>query len=121
MQWMLMLLSLLHSQQREQVIEVDLIELNHCYTDRLCYTQVIAYEWSPDYRRHHVRAWRLIQDEMCDIQMRDGAYFIPWQLGGGKSAMVTSKSFIETTTPASRDPERLNRKLLSEDLRRPLR
>lgn len=93
---------------------VDLIELNHFYSDdgELKYTQIIAYEWSPDYRRHHVQSWYLA-DKMCHTpHVRGGMWHAPG---------MRSEAFRETWT--FYDPERKNKELFDERnrLRVPIR
>lgn len=46
---------------------VDLIEINHyepCGEHR--FTQVIAWEWLPEYRTYHVQDWKIIDDWHVD-------------------------------------------------------
>jgi hypothetical protein len=41
----------------------DLIELNHCYHEsgeELRFTQVVIWDWSPDYRRYEPRRWKIV-------------------------------------------------------------
>lgn len=58
---------------------VDLIELNHYYgpAGDLQYAQVIAYEWSPDYRRYHVRGWFLVKELCHKPYARGGVWYVP--------------------------------------------
>ncbi len=58
---------------RDVTETVDLIELNHFYDDlgRHAYDQVIFYEWSPDYRRFHVIAWCLVENDLSRMPTRN--------------------------------------------------
>lgn len=102
---------------------VDLIELNHFYDDlgRHAYDQVILYEWSPDYRRHHVIAWMLL-DESSEIgkfpQKEQGSrdWIVKWYDRDAKTKrIVRSKLYRETWSQV--DPERENKQLFDEKYR----
>ena len=100
---------------------VDLIELNHYYDDlgRHAYDQIIFYEWSSEYRRFHVIAWCLVEEDLMRLPTRDHArkaYSVRWQdRDSKKMRTVWSKHYRETWTQS--DPERDNKKLMDEKYR----
>lgn len=106
---------------RDATESVDLIELNHFYDDlgRHAYDQVIFYEWSPDYRRFHVIAWCLVENDLSRLPTRNphnGEYFVRWHDRDAKVRReVRSKLYRETWSQV--DPERINKKLLDEKYR----
>ena len=106
---------------RELVQSVDLIELNHFYDDlgRHAYDQVIFYEWSPDYRRYHVVAWCLVEDNLSRMPTLDHdrrQYSVRWYDKDARvQRVVWSPMFRETWSTT--DPERANKKLLDEKYR----
>jgi hypothetical protein len=97
---------------------VDLIELNHFYDDlgRHAYDQVIFYEWSPDYRRFHVIAWCLVENDLSRMPTRNpgnGEYVVRWYDRDAKTPReVHSPLYRETWSQV--DPERVNKKWLDE-------
>lgn len=100
---------------------VDLIELNHFYNDDgHAYDQIIFYERSPDYRRYHVIAWKLIEDDTLLLPIKqNNIYTVTWfDTEHHVLRRVSSKVFNETWTKV--DPERINKKLLEEKDRTPL-
>lgn len=100
---------------------VDLIELNHYYDDsgRHAYDQIIFYEWSPDYRRYHVIAWCLVENDLDRMPTYDShseLHRVSWQDRDLKlRRTVSSKLYRETWSQT--DPERANKKLLEEKYR----
>ena len=108
-------------QQDELTQRVDLIELNHFYDDlgRHAYDQVIFYEWSPDYRRYHVVAWCLIEDNLSRMPTRlhqSESYVVRWfDRDSNRNRSVWSNMFRETWSQV--DPERANKKLMDEKYR----
>jgi hypothetical protein len=101
---------------------VDLIELNHFVDEdgREVFQQVIFYDWSPLHRRFHVRAWRLVkhQSQIPTRHWNPGRYECTWH-DDGVLRKVWSPKLRETWS--QQDPERVNRSLLPEDQRIPLR
>ncbi len=101
---------------------VDLIELNHFVDQdgREVFRQVLFYDWSPSHRRYVVRAWRLVKNESLIPRRRwsPPRYECLWH-DDGLLRQVTAPAFRETWT--QHDPERVNRKLVSEEDRVPLR
>jgi hypothetical protein len=100
---------------------VDLIELNHFIDQdgREVFRQVLFYDWSPRHRRYIVRAWRLVKNDSLLPRRRwsPPVYECLWH-DDGLLRHVTAPAFRETWT--QHDPERTNRKLVSEDDRIPL-
>ena len=77
------LTSLSGAGSRDLTERVDLIELNHFYDDlgRNMYDQVIFYEWSPDYRRYHVIAWCLVENDLSRMPSKvvgSDDYVVRW-------------------------------------------
>lgn len=110
---------------RDVTEKVDLIELNHFYDDlgRHAYDQVIFYDWSPDYRRFHVIAWCLVENDVSRMPTRNpgnGEYSVRWYDRDAKVRReVRSPLYRETWSQV--DPERDNKKLLDEKYRSSLR
>jgi hypothetical protein len=88
----------------------DLIEINHYMPE--CgngFTQLIAWDWCPQYHRWHAQQWLIVRD---------------WQRAGrvvscegdGTSVRVSARLFRETW--AKDDPERENQKLFPINERR---
>jgi hypothetical protein len=100
---------------------VDLMELNHRYDDqgRHCYDQIIFYEWSPDYRRYHVVAWRLLdstQSKMPSFSHTRNRYEVGmYNRDLIQFHQIWSPMFRETWSTS--DPERANKELLDEKYR----
>jgi hypothetical protein len=100
---------------------VDLIELNHCYDDlgRHTFDQIIFYQWSPDYRRFHVIAWCLVENDLSRMPTKVPGgedYVVNWYDRDARvQRQVRSNTYRETWTQS--DPERLNRKFLNEKYR----
>ncbi len=106
---------------RDVTETVDLIELNHFYDDlgRHAYDQVIFYEWSPDYRRFHVIAWCLVENDLSRMPTRNpknGEYVVRWNDRDAKVHRVV-RSALYRETWSQVDPERVNKKLLDEKYR----
>ena len=96
-------------------------KLNHFYDDlgRHAYDQVIFYEWSPDYRRFHVIAWCLVENDTSRIPIREAGsrdYVTRWYDRDSKiQREVRSKLYRETWSQV--DPERANKRLIEEKYR----
>lgn len=110
------------SRSSEVYERVDLIELNHHHDDlgRHAFDQVIFYEWSPDYRRFHVIAWFLVEDQFTRLprKLSNGDYVVKWQDHDAQVRReIHSRLFRETETSSQVDPERVNKKLFDEKLR----
>ena len=97
---------------------VDLIELNHFYDDRgrHAFDQIIFYEWSPDFRRFHVIAWSLIDDDLHRMPTRapgSDETIVNWfDRDARVYRQIRSKLYRETWGRV--DPERANKKLMEE-------
>ncbi len=106
---------------REVSDRVDLIELNHFYDDlgRHAFDQVIFYEWSPDFRRFHVIAWSLVENDLARLPKKlpgSGDYSVKWYDRDSKiQREVRAKLYRETWGQV--DPERANKKLIDEKYR----
>lgn len=96
---------------------VDLIELNHYRPADGCqvFDQLIFWEWSPDYRRYHAMGW-VIVDQPTQLPAKDAQGYAVRVNRFGRDYIVRSAKYRETTT--QNDPERVNLRLLREDLRR---
>jgi hypothetical protein len=107
--------------ESEVTQRVDLIELNHFYDDlgRHAYDQVIFYEWSPDYRRYHVVAWSLLENDLARMPVHDShrnEYVVRWyDRDEHIRRSVWSRMYRETWSQT--DPERANKKLMEEKYR----
>ncbi len=103
-------------------ITYAIIELNHRYDefDRHCYDQVLMWDWNAEYRRHDVQAWFLLNaNGLHERPRRVGEFYIVDIVRDGKSYRIKSKLFRETWT--YNDPERDNKNLTDEKLRRGLK
>jgi hypothetical protein len=109
------------SRSRDLTERVDLIELNHFYDElgRNMYDQVIFYEWSPDYRRFHVIAWCLVENDLSRMPTKVAGsddYVVRWHDRDAKTRREVRASLYRETWSRI-DPERANKKLLDEKLR----
>ena len=103
---------------------VDCIELNHFHDQKgkLVYDQVIFYERAPETGRFRVRAWCLVEDrEVLDRRPvkneETGVYRVDWFDSDKRvKRKITSRMFRESWTQL--DPERENKKVHDERLRR---
>ena len=88
----------------------DLVEVNH-YAPVGCngFTQLIAWDWSPEFRRWHAQQW-LILTEWSRVGNT------VWCAGDGVEVRIGSRLFRETWTVT--DPERDNQKLFPSEYRR---
>lgn len=121
MVWLVLLFAVVGSGSgRVAVDRVDLLELNHAMAEDCSgemYTQIIAWEWSPDYRRYHVVGWRIVDKQIGPAAYicRDGGDWVAkWQRG----CEVRARLFRESITCG--DPERDDGKLFDPSLRRKL-
>ena len=81
--------------------QVDLLELNHYQRDgRLHYTQIIAWQWMPSYRRYRPIGWTIVSE--LDEYPRTSR-------GITSTSLWRSTRYRETTT--EHDPERTAREL----------
>ncbi len=96
---------------------VDLIELNHYQSADGCqlFDQLIFWEWSPDYRRFDAMGW-VILSETSQLPTKNAQGYAVRVNRFGRDYIVRSAKYRETTT--QNDPERVNLRMLREDLRR---
>ena len=96
---------------------VGRIELNHFYDDcgKHNFTQIIAWEWMPDYRRWYAARWRIVDGERQYPVSRGGV----WHAEISQGEWISSKLYKETWT--TYDPEREDRKLTPEAYRSRIR
>lgn len=90
---------------------VDLIEINHLHDESGKHksTQIILWDWSPDYRRYQVRAWWIperLHDELSGLTITK------------RDRTIVGRAVRETWTDY--DPEVENRKVFPCHLRRGL-
>lgn len=96
---------------------VDMIELNHYQSADGCqiFDQLIFWDWSPDYRRYHAMGWVIIS-ETSQLPTRNAQGYAVRVERSGRDYIVRSAMYRETAT--QNDPERINLKLLPQELRR---
>lgn len=103
-------------------LEYSVMEINHRYDDqgRHCYDQIILWDWNPQYRRHHVALWLLIDQTRHEMPRKVGDmwYFTIPKLEGPQ---VKIKSKIRRETWTDYDPERKDKELFDEKYRRGLK
>lgn len=87
---------------------VDMMEVSHVYREdgEHCYTQLILWEWSPDYRRFNVMRWKLLDEPNEYPKKRGATYYVP----GYKSRLFRQ-------TWSQHDPEKRNKRLHSPEFR----
>lgn len=100
---------------------VDLIEINHFYSEEAAvfmFDQAIFMDWSEDFARYQVRAWRLVKSP-AQLPQRDwnGGYTAVWQ-DGELMRCVRAKQVRETWSQY--DPELAERDYLAKELRKEL-
>ena len=90
----------------------DLAEINHAYGSdgKLLFVQLLAWDWSPDYRRHDCQAWVIIDD------WKYAGNRVESRTASGDRRDLQCKLFRETWTIG--DPERENLKLFPAEYRR---
>ena len=92
---------------RERVEHVDLIEYNQCGP----LSQLIFWDWSPDYRRYNCQGW----DFSHGLQIDRNAAGYSVRVRGSR---IVSKLLIKTHTV--KDPERENLAIFPHEFRRSL-
>lgn len=96
----------------------DLVEVNHYLSDlnKHQYSQLIFWDWDPQFQRFHAQAWDLIEkDELVDIKKTPRGYLVSFTTSQHKRATVVAKHMRETAT--REDPERENQKLFDTKYR----
>lgn len=93
---------------------VDLIELNRILDDsgNVRIEQVILWEWSPEFRRYDVVAWRLVDGDVMRLPYRlpSGEWCFRWHEPAARiTREVRAKNYQETKT--RHDPEIANQSL----------
>lgn len=100
---------------------VDLIEVNHFFDEhgKHVFDQVIFYDWSPQFSRYNVLAWRLLKD-VAQVPYREGSrqdYVAIWH-DGAVLRKVQAETVRESWTQY--DPELVERAYLPKEQRREL-
>lgn len=105
----------------DRVVDVDAIERNVCYSDLGddCFTQYIFWEWLPYMQRFGVVAWHMEDKAAGPPEKRGDWYYLTIQTST-KTVTVRAKACRESRTHTSQDPERRNRYVWPEHLRRGL-
>ena len=77
------------------VTHVDVIELNHYYSeDKLIFDQVVMWEWSEEYGRYIIMDWKLYKPENGDSLDTNAFYYQKEE----KLYKIVGKHFRETWT-----------------------
>jgi len=94
----------------------DKMELNTTYDEcgQEQYTQVIFYDWSPDYRRHDAMGWMLVLSS-SQVPTKVGDRWVCKWTDGQYRYHVISPIFTRTHTLG--DPEKDSRRLCPERCR----
>jgi hypothetical protein len=112
LQVLLIAISSLSPSGKLETTVVDLMELNHVQVQTnpvMGYSQVILWQWSPDYRRYDCEGWYLVDPKKLEgLPAWTGQRWTARRRG----QQFHAKIFRETTT--SYDPERESRKLKPE-------
>lgn len=110
-----------HSRIRVQRVRCSIIELNHRHENgRLCYSQVILWEWNEISHRHDVVSWWLVEPSKIDtlpFTKTNGDCVA--RFPGVEAIEAIGHAFVETET--NYDPETENKKLRPEVSRRKVR
>lgn len=123
MAWMLLvvLLSGHHLTRHDDLIECELMELNHSVScDGVSrFDQVILWRWSPDYRRWEVQYWAMVgtTGSVAEYPAAVGKRYECRLTNNGRRVLMRSKLFRETWTDI--DPERENIRLFPVQMRNP--
>lgn len=100
--------------RQESVGYCDLVEVNHRHdptNGSLQFTQVIAWDWSPEYGRFDAQSWALISD-----WKRTETGVVVDVLGTDHVLRTRCRYYRETWT--NHDPERENTKVFPDKFRR---
>ena len=114
------LLALLGSSGKPiDAIKVDAIERNVCSDDDLndCFCQLILWEYLPYLGQFGVVAWTMEKDAKAPVIKRGEHYWVELE-AAGKQYTIRADSYRETRTHSSQDPERKNRLIWPETMRR---
>jgi len=110
------------SKHQPQVYRCSIIELNHRYSlGQHCYTQVIIWKWDESVGRHDVSDWWLVEPAKLEQLPRKvgDSWIVDHVSHAGQKYLVRSRIYRQTWT--LNDPERDNKLLKPEELRRGLR
>jgi hypothetical protein len=93
-------------------ISCDLAEVNHYHDQagRHHFTQLIAWDWSPDFTRFDAQSWLMVESYERDIRS------VVVISTSGERIELFSKNYRETWT--KHDPERENAKVFPINFRR---
>jgi len=109
-----------------QSADVDVLELNHRYTEhsdsrpdkpkaRIVLSQWIAWQYYPHAARHHVRAWKMVRgSESAEYSEPQQRWLLFW-CDGNRIVLVRARTYRETWTRD--DPEIEDRKKLCQERR----
>lgn len=98
----------------------DMVELNHYIDgeDKHHYSQLIFWQYSPEYRRFHAHGWVLVDSDsslFVDRYSMPGKIVVTWLDRDSKKKRIVSKNFRQTETKY--DPERGNHRLFPVEFR----
>lgn len=96
----------------------QMVELNHYQPDKSkppCFSQLIIWEYSPEYRRWHAEGWVLVNDRPYSQTRVAGRHHFWFYAKDGKQCHITANRFRETVT--AKDPERENNRLYPPEYR----
>lgn len=113
LQWLVVAFSSASNHSNTIITKVDLIELNHVtFESSLGYSQVILWQWSPNYRRYDCVAWYLVDpNKLHNLPQKIGQRWVARHRDTqNRDLQFHAKIFRETRTPY--DPERESSKLL---------
>lgn len=118
------LLWLLHGSgglTQEMSVKVNAIERNTCHDDRGndCFTQYIFWEYLPYLSKHGVVAW--VMEDKAEIPFKHGDHYWTRVHVGERVIVVRADSFVQSRTHTSQDPERKNKMVWPEKMRRGLK
>ena len=104
------------------VIHVDALEVNTCYDDSRdqCYRQIILWEWLPYLSHHGVVGWTMFDKADLRLVKIESSKRL-WHFTMShedKRMQVIAKSYQETETHVSQDPERKNQSIWPPKMRR---
>ena len=102
---------------------VDLIELNHCFDHKgkLQFVQIIYWDWSPDYGRHHVITYVMMNANIQPPHRENGRDYVSRFYDPRVSAEREIRSSCYRETFTDYDPERDNLRVFDLEYRRGLR
>lgn len=112
-----------HGKNEPKLLRCSMMELNHRYDDlgRHCYSQIILWQWDGSVQRHDVSDWWLVEPSKLEQLPRKvgDSWIVDHVSHAGQKYLVRSRIYRQTWT--LNDPERDNKQLKPEDLRKGLR